>query len=275
MVSSKLKKQFEEIVRVAVAPLGNAGVTPNMLTILGVLLASLTGYAYTLAPVNRVYLVYCGVLIIVSGFVDAIDGVLARSTGKVTRFGGFFDSVADRYSDAVIYTGIIVAGLCNQLTGLITLFSSMLVSYARARAEMEGVKMAGVGLAETSLSEAVTYVKERSAFGNLLSRYENVSFKLAEADTLLVATRLLCYQCLRLRDQGLPHTKESAMAKWFGAQSCVKVLHDILLISTNLSFSLLYYIVCGKTIVGSYWAALRGYNLFLIFTPSIVFPVIV
>lgn len=148
MVSSKLKKRFEETVKVAVAPLGKAGVTPNMLTILGVLLASVTGYAYTLAPKNRVFLVYSGALIIVSGFVDAIDGVLARSTGKVTRFGGFFDSVADRYSDAVIYTGIIVAGLCNQLIGLVTLFSSMLVSYARARAEMEGVKMAGIGLAE-------------------------------------------------------------------------------------------------------------------------------
>ena len=156
MVSSKLKKQFEEIVRVAVAPLGDVGVTPNMLTILGVLLASLTGYAYTLAPVDQVYLVYCGVLIIVSGFVDAIDGVLARSTGKVTKFGGFFDSVADRYSDAVIYTGIIVAGLCNQLIGLITLFASMLVSYARARAEMEGVKMAGVGLAERA--ERMTFL---------------------------------------------------------------------------------------------------------------------
>ena len=148
MVSSKLKKRFEEIVSVAVAPLGEAGVTPNMLTILGILLASVTGYVYTLAPVNKMYLLYSGVLIIVSGFVDAIDGVLARSTGKVTRFGGFFDSVADRYSDAVIYAGIIVAGLCNQLMGLITLFASMLVSYARARAEMEGVEMAGIGLAE-------------------------------------------------------------------------------------------------------------------------------
>ena len=156
MVSSKLKKRFEEIVRVAVAPLGKAGVTPNMLTVLGVLLASITGYAYTLAPRNRVYLVYCGVLIIVSGFVDAIDGVLARSTGKVTRFGGFFDSVADRYSDAVIYTGIIVAGLCNLLIGLVTLFASMLVSYARARAEMEGVKMAGIGLAERA--ERMTFL---------------------------------------------------------------------------------------------------------------------
>jgi archaetidylinositol phosphate synthase len=156
LVSSKLKKRFEETVRAAVAPLGEVGITPNMLTVLGVLLASVTGYVYTLASMNRVYLVYCGVLIIVSGFVDAIDGVLARSTGKVTRFGGFFDSVADRYSDAVIYTGIIVAGLCNQLIGLITLFASMLVSYTRARAEMEGVKMAGIGLAERA--ERMTFL---------------------------------------------------------------------------------------------------------------------
>jgi archaetidylinositol phosphate synthase len=156
LVSSKLKKRFEETVRAAVAPLGEVGITPNMLTVLGVLLASVTGYIYTLASMKRVYLVYCGVLIIVSGFVDAIDGVLARSTGKVTRFGGFFDSVADRYSDAVIYTGIIVAGLCNQLIGLITLFASMLVSYTRARAEMEGVKMAGIGLAERA--ERMTFL---------------------------------------------------------------------------------------------------------------------
>ena len=142
--------------RVIVTPLGNAGITPNMLTVLGVLLASITAYTYTLVSVNRIYLVYSGILIIVSGFVDAIDGVLARSTGKVTIFGGFFDSVADRYSDAIIYTGIIVAGLCNLLIGLITLFASMLVSYTRARAEMEGVKMAGIGLAERA--ERMTFL---------------------------------------------------------------------------------------------------------------------
>lgn len=148
MVSSNLKKRFEAKVKTIVAPLGKLGVTPNMLTVLGGILATVTGYMYILVPRNRVYLIYAGVLIIVSGLIDAIDGVLARSTGKVTRFGGFFDSVIDRYSDAVIYTGIIAAGLCNQLIGIVTLFASMLVSYTRARAEMEGVKMAGVGIAE-------------------------------------------------------------------------------------------------------------------------------
>jgi archaetidylinositol phosphate synthase len=156
LVSSNLKKQFEATVKTLVAPLGKLGITPNMLTVLGGVLATVTGYLFFLVPVNRFFLVYAGGLIIVSGLVDAIDGVLARSTGKVTRFGGFFDSVVDRYSDAVIYTGIIAAGLCNQLIGLITLFASMLVSYTRARAEMEGVKMAGVGLAERA--ERMTFL---------------------------------------------------------------------------------------------------------------------
>lgn len=156
MVSSKLKKQFEAKVKSVVAPLGKLGITPNMLTVLGGVLATVTAYLYTLAPSNRMLLVFSGFLIIASGLVDAIDGVLARTTGKVTRFGGFFDSVIDRYSDAIIYTGIITAGLCNQLMGLIALFTSMLVSYTRARAEMEGVKMAGVGLGERS--ERMTFL---------------------------------------------------------------------------------------------------------------------
>ena len=148
LVSSKLKKQFESTVSRFIKPLGGLGITPNHLTILGMVLAGVTAYMYTKAPGNRNYLLYSAGMFIVSGFIDAIDGVLARSTGKVTRFGGFFDSVADRYSDAIVYSGIIAAGLCDLWAGLLALFGSMLVSYARARAEMEGVNMAGIGIAE-------------------------------------------------------------------------------------------------------------------------------
>jgi archaetidylinositol phosphate synthase len=147
-VSSKLKEQFENTVKGFVKPLGSIGVTPNQLTILGIVLACITAYMYTLAPINKKYFLYAAGMFIVSGFIDAIDGVLARSTGKVTKFGGYFDSVADRYSDAIVYSGIIVAGLSNLCFGLLALFGSMLVSYSRARAEMEGVRMTGVGLAE-------------------------------------------------------------------------------------------------------------------------------
>lgn len=147
-MSSKLKERFENTVKGFVKPLGGLGITPNHLTMLGIALAGVTAYIYTKVPGNKEYLLYAAGMFIVSGFVDAIDGVLARSTEKVTKFGGFFDSVADRYSDAIVYSGVIAAGLCNLWAGLLALFGSMLVSYARARAEMEGVKMAGIGLAE-------------------------------------------------------------------------------------------------------------------------------
>ena len=90
--------------------------------------------------------------------------------------------------------------------------------------------LAGVGLAAGSLSEAVEYVKERKAFGNPISRFEGVSFKLAEAATLIEASRLLCYNALRLKDEGLPNSKEAAMAKWFAPECAVRTIHDMLLI---------------------------------------------
>jgi cyclohexanecarboxyl-CoA dehydrogenase len=92
------------------------------------------------------------------------------------------------------------------------------------------VALAGVGMAEASLAEAAEYVKERTAFGAPLSRFEAVSFKLAESATLIEASRLLCYQALKLRDEGSPHTKEAAMAKWFAARSVVEATHELLLI---------------------------------------------
>jgi cyclohexanecarboxyl-CoA dehydrogenase len=81
---------------------------------------------------------------------------------------------------------------------------------------------------ETSLTETVEYVKCKTAFSNPLSRFEAVSFKLAEHATLLEAARMICYKALKLRDEGLPHSKEAAMAKWFPQVRCAP--HDLLLI---------------------------------------------
>jgi cyclohexanecarboxyl-CoA dehydrogenase len=92
------------------------------------------------------------------------------------------------------------------------------------------VILAGIGMAQTSLAELTEYVKERKAFGNSISRFEGVSFKIAEDATLLEASRLLSYQALKMRDEGLRHNKEAAMAKWFGAQVAVRTMHDILLL---------------------------------------------
>jgi cyclohexanecarboxyl-CoA dehydrogenase len=92
------------------------------------------------------------------------------------------------------------------------------------------VGLAALALAETSLAETVEYVKTKTAFGNPLSRFEAVSFKLAEHATILEAARMICYKALKLRDEGLPHSKEAAMAKWFAPRSAVNALHDLMLI---------------------------------------------
>lgn len=92
------------------------------------------------------------------------------------------------------------------------------------------VILAGVGMAKQTLSEAIEYIKNRPAFGGPISRFEGVSFKLAEAATLIEATKLLCYQALKLRDENLPHTKEVAMAKWYGGTCVSSSIHELLLL---------------------------------------------
>ena len=87
-------------------------------------------------------------LLLLSGFCDALDGLLARLYQEATAFGGFLDSLLDRYADSAVYAGIILGGLCTIPWGLTALIGSLLVSYCRARAEAAGIKMESIGLAE-------------------------------------------------------------------------------------------------------------------------------
>ena len=148
MVSSKLKKRFEGWIAGKVSPLASIGVTPNALSVLGLAASFVSAWCYVSWRANAYMLPLAGAFILVSGFIDAIDGVLARATGKASAFGGFLDSVFDRYSDAVVLSAIVYAGLCHAAWGLAAIVGSLMVSYARARAEAAGVNMAAVGLAE-------------------------------------------------------------------------------------------------------------------------------
>jgi cyclohexanecarboxyl-CoA dehydrogenase len=99
------------------------------------------------------------------------------------------------------------------------------------------VALGALGLAEASMSDAIEYIKQRTAFGHPLSKYEGISFKLAEHATMLEAARVLCYKALRLRDEGLPHSKEAAMTKWLGPKCAVDATHDILLMAGSSGYS--------------------------------------
>jgi archaetidylinositol phosphate synthase len=122
--------------------------TPNRISAMGIILAFLSAVAYAEWQSNTLYLLLATFLLLLSGFSDALDGVVARLFQETTAFGGFLDSLLDRYADAAVYTGIIIGGLCDVLWGLIAIAGSLLVSYSRARAEAAGVKMESIGIAE-------------------------------------------------------------------------------------------------------------------------------
>jgi len=150
---TRLKQKVQQMLAAEAKAAHRIGLMPNMITGIGGLLAFLAAFAYgewgQYSAWRTFFLLFAFVLLLFSGFCDALDGIVARLYGQTTVFGGFLDSVLDRYADAAVYIGIIVGGLCTfVLWGLIAIAGSLLVSYSRARAEAAGIKMESVGLAE-------------------------------------------------------------------------------------------------------------------------------
>jgi CDP-diacylglycerol---glycerol-3-phosphate 3-phosphatidyltransferase len=114
-------------------------VDPNLVTALGLFFALAASVLLGLG-----YRFTAGVFLLISGFFDLLDGAVARSSERVTRFGGFFDSVLDRYSDLSVMAGLTVYFLQrgDLYYVLISLFASLgvaIIPYARARAEAASI----------------------------------------------------------------------------------------------------------------------------------------
>jgi archaetidylinositol phosphate synthase len=131
------------------------GLTPNRISVLGFIF-SIIGSVFILGnliyPVDLIgegwRLILTSITIFGMGFCDLLDGLVARSSGMITSFGGFLDSVLDRYTEVFLFAALIIAGYCHPIWGIITLVGALLVSYARARAEAAGLKNLGIGIAE-------------------------------------------------------------------------------------------------------------------------------
>ena len=117
-------------------------ISPNVLTFIGLVINSIAAVLFGYANSQnypRLFL-YAGLVIIGAGIFDMVDGRVARATNQVTTFGGFFDSVIDRYSDVVLFFGLLVYyARANRFFYLVlvafVMVSSVMVSYTRARAE--------------------------------------------------------------------------------------------------------------------------------------------
>ena len=144
-----MKKKVQELLATEAKIAHKIGFTPNSISVVGFILAFASAVSYALTSSMQPWLLILAVVfLLASGFCDTLDGIVARTFGQTSVFGGFFDSVLDRYADAAVYAAIIIAGLCNQIWGLAALAGSILVSYTRARAEAAGIKMESVGFAE-------------------------------------------------------------------------------------------------------------------------------
>jgi len=117
-------------------------INPNILTIIGLLISVLSAYMF-----SQKELLLGGIFIALSGFIDILDGAVARNHFTRTPFGGILDSTSDRFADAFILIGIIYGGYVDWFIGVLAIVASLSVSYVRARVEAEDIK-GNVGIAE-------------------------------------------------------------------------------------------------------------------------------
>ncbi|HGE72828.1 TPA: CDP-alcohol phosphatidyltransferase family protein [Candidatus Poribacteria bacterium] len=139
MFQAKLRKWTSYITEPIAKLIASIGVTANMLTIIGLIFGIVAGVCIALGRLKL-----AGILILIGGSFDMMDGAVARATNKSTPFGALLDSVVDRYSEGIIFLGLAVyfameGSIKDRVLGLIPtclgLISAFLVSYVRARAE--------------------------------------------------------------------------------------------------------------------------------------------
>ena len=133
--TSAIGRFFGVIIKAIVSALALSRVHPNVLTFLGLVINIFAAVLFAAGKFRS-----GGVALIVAGLFDMVDGRVARETNRVTRFGGFFDSVLDRYSDLAVLVGLLVyyASISRffyiVLTAIV-MTGTVMVSYTRARAE--------------------------------------------------------------------------------------------------------------------------------------------
>jgi CDP-diacylglycerol--glycerol-3-phosphate 3-phosphatidyltransferase len=146
-----LEKPFYAAVNPLVERLIRAGVRPNTITTVGTGLVLVSAVAYGFGHVRM-----GGALLLLSGLADTLDGQVARGGAMVTKFGAFYDSTLDRVGDGATFIGIgaylllapdVAYRVPAVIVCMVAILSSLLVSYARARAEGLGLDCK-VGIAQ-------------------------------------------------------------------------------------------------------------------------------
>jgi len=124
----------------------STGISPNGWSCIGLAFAFASAFVYGM---NMEFaLIIGGVVLLIAGFFDIVDGQVARVSQKITKTGGFLDSVFDKIAEVAIFLGILVGGFTEPYLVFLAIALSLLVSYTRSRAESLGIKLQGIGIGE-------------------------------------------------------------------------------------------------------------------------------
>ena len=135
MISNFIGRGGKVLLDLIVGVLSHFRVNPNILTFIGVVISLCAAWSFGFGEFVRGALI-----VILAGLFDMLDGEVARVTRSVTRFGAFYDSVIDRYSDIILLQGLMVWYARQQRLGYVVLvgvvfMGAIMTSYTRARAE--------------------------------------------------------------------------------------------------------------------------------------------
>ena len=122
------------------------GLSPNFWTVVGLVIALSSAVVYGMGV--EFGLIIGGILLLVSGFFDMVDGQVARVTGKTSKKGEYLDSMFDKISEVAIFLGILIGGYAEPYVVLLAITLSLLVSYARAKSDLINIKLQGIGIGE-------------------------------------------------------------------------------------------------------------------------------
>ena len=122
------------------------GLSPNVFTVIGLIFAFVSSVVYGLG--YEYSLAIGGVILLISGFFDIVDGQVARYANKISKKGGFLDSIFDKIAEVAIFFGILVGNYAEPYLVFLAITLSLLVSYTRALAYSAGIKMQGIGIGE-------------------------------------------------------------------------------------------------------------------------------
>ena len=181
---------------------------PNVLTFLGLVINAWAAFLFAEGRFRAAAAVVIG-----AGLFDMVDGRVARATDRVTRFGGFFDSVLDRYSDLGLFIGLLVYYASINRFGYIVLTAvvmtgSVMISYVRARAE-NSIPKCKVGFLERP--ERVVLI----IIGGLFNRIAAVLWVIAVLSNLTVIHRMIYTwrETQRLEDAQLRAVRDTTIIK--------------------------------------------------------------